>query len=504
MVDAVTDPALLAQLNGPVAAPKAVADPALLAQLNEAKPSGFVGTAMDAIKGIPRNLAAGLFDAATTGAQAEAHAMSQPDLAKDIPNTEQAVQAIEKGVTGPMYEAQTPVGKIVGSGARTLSNPASYVGPGTLGLKIGGGILGGMGSEAGREAAEGTKYEVPAAIAGGLIGGVTGAKMLGPAVERTAVPTLAELRASADSGGVHGGYQGARNSGLELSPKGVGQFAAMAEQDLTNGPKYGFTAGPNGTAPKTLGLLDELQNAPPGSTVTAPNLDTLRRNIGNIAGETKDFKPTADAKAAMVLKRHLDDYMENIPQDHVVAGDPAKYTAAIKEANGNYAAASRLGTFDARLSKAENATDRQVAGSLDSQIKSNVGRVLDNPKQMRGLSQAEKDQIQLINSGTPTSNILRQLGRGGAGVIPMGTHIAAAAMSGGHSIPASLAIGVPLYAARKISEGMTKSRAAELADMLARRSPEYESRLSGVTPTDAMPNRAAIARALLGAHMGSQ
>lgn len=505
MPDPITDTALLAQLNGtPIAAPKAVADPALLAQLNEEKPHGFVATAMDAIKGIPRNLAAGALDAATTGAQAESYAMSQPEMAATIPDTEHALQALETGVTGPMYQPQTSVGKIVGSGARAVSNPASYMGPGSLPLKIGGAILSGAGSETGRLMAENTPYETPMAIGGGLLGGVAGAKALGPTAERAAVPTAAELRAAADNGGVHGGYQGARNSGLELNPDGVAKFAATAEQDLTNGPKYGFTGGENGTAPKTLAILDDLQNAPAGATVTSSNLDTIRKNIGNIAGETRDFKPTADAKAAMVLKRHLDDYMENIPANHVVAGDPEKYVAAIKEANGNYAAASRLGTFDARLSKAENATDRQVAGSVDSQIKSNIGRVLDNPKQMRGLSQAEKDQIQLINSGTLTSNVLRQLGRGGTGVIPMGAHVLTAAATGGASIPASLGIGVPLYAAKKIAEGMTKGRASDLADMLAKRSPEYQSRLSAVQPVDTMPNKAAIARALIGAHLGSQ
>jgi hypothetical protein len=70
--------------------------------------------------------------------------------------------------------------------------------------------------------------------------------------------------------------------------------------------------------------------------------------------------------------------------------------------------------------------------------------------------------------------------------------------TGGGSIPASLAIGVPLYAARKVAEAMTKSRASELVDMLAKRSPEYERRAAAITPTDTSPNKAAIVRAILG------
>src|SRR6185437_15401359 len=108
-------------------------------------------------------------------------------------------------------------------------------------------------------------------------------------------------------------------------------------------------------------------------TVTASNLDTLRRQINDIAGETKEFKPTSDAKAAMVLKQNYADYLENPPPGHVVAGDPATYTAAIKQANGDYAAASRLQNVDARIQKAGDQTNRQIAGSLDARIKSNVG-----------------------------------------------------------------------------------------------------------------------------------
>jgi hypothetical protein len=207
--------------------------------------------------------------------------------------------------------------------------------------------------------------------------------------------------------------------------------------------------------------LDRLQNPHPQSVVTAANLDALRKNLGHIAEQTQPAKggfpkPTPDAAAAKVALGDLRAYTENIPQNHIMAGDATDYVRQIKQANANWAAGSRVRDLDARLTKAENATERQIAGSIDTQIKSKAGSLLDNPQNLRGLTNDEISQLQLINSGTPGSNVLRQLGRGGAGVIPLGTHAASAVLTHGASLPYSLAIGIPLFAARKASEAITK------------------------------------------------
>jgi hypothetical protein len=188
--------------------------------------------------------------------------------------------------------------------------------------------------------------------------------------------------------------------------------------------------------------------------------------------------------------------MENIPNNHVVAGNPSAYTNAIQQANGDYAAAQRLGQFDARLTKAENAIDRQIAGSLESQIKSKVGGVLDNSKALRGLTPDEIAQLNLINGGNTVSNTLRQAGR----LSPrLGTQGVLALATGGTSLPAQAAT-LPFYAARIASEKMTLNRVKALADMLAKRSPLYQSRLNALPQTDLTPNTTAVIRGgLLGA-----
>ncbi len=458
--------------------------------------SGAVG---DFFKSIPRGVMSGL--ASGTNYSPEM-AMGSPSPVTPPPAPAEMVTAAEKGLTGDLHKPEGRYGKIGAGVGEALGNPASWVGPGGPLLKAGGAILSGAGGEVGGQLAEGTKAEPYMRVLGAMTGGVTAAKTLGPTVERAAVPTGRELK---DIGGR--GYETARNMDLRLRPEGPQSWAAVVENELS-GPAHGFSPNPK-SAPGTFDVLakirDPIQTPAdlPPKFMSGADLETVRKQLGSIAQEVQQtqggpIKATPDARAAKVALERLKTYTENIPESHILAGDAKEYSRQIKEANANYAAGSRAEDFDTRLTKAERATDRQVAGSLDSQIKSKAGTLLDSAAS-RGMNDAEKAQLELINSGTATSNILRQLGRGGAGVIPMGAHIATAAATGGASIPASLAIGAPLYASRKIAEAMTKSRARDLVDMLAKRSPEYEQRAAAIPQVDNMPNKAAILRAMMNA-----
>lgn len=450
-------------------------------------PQGFMANAADFVKSIPRGALSGLSSALSASGQAEQLQMGQP---VDVPSAQDTTKILEQNVTGQLHEPQGRAGKVGAAIGETIGNPASYVGPGGLGLKLGGAALSGAGGEVARQTAEGTKYEIPAQIAGSLAGGVVGAKTLGPAAERAVAPTYHELKTAANAD-----YQAARNSGLELHPQGVAQFAAKAEQDIT-GANHGFTGGQYGDAPKTLAVLDTLQKPPHGAVVTASNIDAVRKNLGRLSRETLEGKPTPDAAAASVALEHLNDYTQNIPTNHILAGDAAEYLRATKQGNANYAAAQRVRNFDSKITKAENNAAGGIATSLENQIKSQSRTILNNPKAQRGWSADELASLQRLNNGTLGSNILRQAGRGGAGVIPIMGHVGLAAGSGGATLPLQAAIAATLYGARKGSEAITKSRAMDLAEMLAKRSPEYQSRASRVPHTSNAPHIAAIARAL--------
>jgi hypothetical protein len=457
-------------------------------------PQGIVGHAMDFFKSIPRGVVSGLTSAPNPsmvpGLEEEAAAVA--------PTRERAIQTLQAQTPAPQGRAGQ-FGQALGEG---VGNPMSYMGPGGIGLKLGGAALSSLGAEGGRQAAEGTPFEKPAQIGGAVLGGVTAAKMLGPAAPKAAIPTHSELFTEAKKG-----YKAARASGLEVDPQGGVTFAAKVEQELL-GPDHGFTGGSQGIAPKTFGVLGTLQNPPPGAVITASNIDALRKNLGRIAQETQPAqggfaKPTPDAAAASIALQRLNEFVEGDLRNFVVGGDAQSYVRQTKTANANWGAGERTRDFDTRLTKAERATDRQVAGSLDSQIKIKAGQLLDNQSKVRGLNEAERKQLELINSGGPVSNTLRQAGRGGAGVIPLMSQLAAAPVVGstlgapGLAVQALIASG--LYGARKGSEAITKSRANKLAEMLAKRSPLYEERVKNLPPPDTSPGTAAIIRALLNA-----
>lgn len=461
-----------------------------------APPEGFFANAIDFFKSIPR----GAVNAATSlAAQPPSPFVYTDDMMMDMAPTRAAQAEALKAQT---HEPQGRAGRFGAAIGEGVANPYSYLGPGSLLLKLGGAALSSIGGEAAGQAAEGTKFEGPARFAGALAGGVAAAKTLGPAAPKAAVPTADELFAAGSQG-----YKQARNSGLVVHPDAVSSWATRVEQDLI-GPDHGFTGGANGVAPKTFGVLATLQQPPAGAVVTAGNLDATRKALGHIAKETQPAgpggvaKPTADAAAASIALKRLGEFSENLPQGAVLAGDPAAYVRATREANANWGAGERTRDFDARLTKAERTADRQVAGSLDSQIKTKAGQLLDNPAKTKGLTPDELAQLELINSGGPISNTLRQLGRGGAGVVPMVAHLTAggplAVTTGGASVPLQMALAATLYGARKGSEAITKHRAQALSDMLAQRSPLFEQRAANLPPADLLPGNAALIRALLG------
>lgn len=92
-------------------------------------------------------------------------------VTKAAPTSSEVKQAIEKNVTGELYEPKTPTGKLVGSAAEFAGNPLSYVGPGGMGMKLLQALSGGVGSEALGQALEGKDGEGVARIIGALIGG---------------------------------------------------------------------------------------------------------------------------------------------------------------------------------------------------------------------------------------------------------------------------------------------------------------------------------------------
>lgn len=463
-----------------------MSDDELKAAYGSPAPQGFMANAADFVKSIPRGLITGL-----TSAPNPSMVPIDDELAAVAPTSQAAAETLKAPLPTPQGSAGK-IGEAVGEG---LGNPVSYLGPGGLALKVGGAALSSAASEGAGQAAEGTPYEAPARLAGALAGGVAAAKTLGPRAPKAENPTYRELKDDATSK-----YTAARNTGFELHPRGVSSFGTKVEQELS-GPNHGFTGGTDGVAPKTFAVLQRIQNPPPGASVTASNVDALRKNLGMLSRETDGGKPTPDAAAASIALKRLNEYLESPPPGHVVAGDAQQYIRLTKEANANYAAGQRVRDWQTRLDNAELDANGQIAGSLENRQKIAARQILKSPNKSRGYDATEKDQLKLINDGGPGSNFLRQAGRGGAGVIPIMGQLAASgpvfAAGGLPGLALQGGIAGALYGARKGSEAITNKRANKLVEMLAQRSPLYESRKASLPSPDTAAGKAAILRALL-------
>lgn len=460
--------------------------------------NGSLGDSVaDFFQSIPRGAVSGFTGAlanigksAAVDAQFSGVPTANPD---EMPTGPQGLAEVEKAV-GPMHKPQGRAGRVGAAIGEGLGNPATYLGPGGLPLKIVGSALSSAGSEIGGQAAEGTPYEGAARVGGALAGGIAAAKTVGAPV-KAAAPTYRELKDAATAG-----YNEARNTGLTLNTRGVSNFAQQVEQDLASG-SHGFSGGQYGTSPKTFGVLHALQQPPAGATVGASNLDSIRKNLALIARETSEGKPTSDAAAASVALEKFNDYLENLPQNHIVAGSAMDYVRATKQANANYGAAQRVRNVEQKLGNAQDNYEGQIAGNLASQVKSQLRPILKNSKSQRGFTPEEIAAVRGVNRGTVTSNILSQLGRAGAGVVPLSMQVAAgtptALMTGGASIAPQVALAAALYGARKGGEALTRRQASKLVELLAKRSPLYEERARALPLPDQGARTSALIRALI-------
>lgn len=154
--------------------------------------SAVTAGASDFFRSIPRGVVSGFNSAASALGRATQAEMGQ-DI--DAPTPEQGMQILEKEVTGPMYRPEGRAGQFGASVGEFLGNPASYVAPGSVPLKVGAAVLGGLGSEAGAQLGEGTPWEGPLRFAGGALG------VLGPhGAARLATGARAAEEASAALG----------------------------------------------------------------------------------------------------------------------------------------------------------------------------------------------------------------------------------------------------------------------------------------------------------------
>jgi hypothetical protein len=274
-------------------------------------------------------------------------------------------------------------------------------------------------------------------------------------------------------------------------------------------------------APETYKALQQLENAPPGSTFTPAGLQTLRETLQDIAQNFNSLGKDQAAASAAIAK--VDGFLRELDPKSVMAGGtaPAQVAAQFERGRGNYAAGMRANEISGELDRAttgllERAEGRaQAANSgrnTDNNIRSRAASMLEKPKELSGLSAEEIAALEGVRDGGAGRNTLRHVGNllGGGGGLGQSFSAAVGAGAGGAmaGIPgAAVGAAVPAVVgagAKSMANHLARKEMQALDEMMRRRSPLYEERVANPEMQIISPEKRAALLRLLSTSQANQ
>jgi hypothetical protein len=415
--------------------------------------------------------AAGATDAAISGAtggfadELSAAARAPIDMATRGEGFDEAYQhnlAAERDRLA-QYQKQSPIASTAAEIAGTLAVPVGKAGAIRTGLTQG--ALFGAGNSEGDLVQRASDAAVGAGTGAALSGVVAGIGRAVAGKAPSAAPSIEELKVAAKKG-----YQSDAIRGLEVNPKAISDAATGIRAKLD---AEGFDEV---IGPKAHAILKRLEMVPEGAKVTGQNLHSLQKALGKAAGS---IDPQEKAAASMAL-RELNDALENLPGSAVRKGSAEEFSATMREANANYAAAKQAENIDKKVIQAETRAAAANSGmNVANTVRQRMADVKLNPKQNRGMHPDDIAAAGQISDGTTAGNAIRfagnALGGGGgwgtlaSGAIGMG---AAGAYSGD---PSNSYVGLALpalgLALRGVGNRMTLNQAQKLSEAIRTRAP---------------------------------
>jgi hypothetical protein len=374
-------------------------------------------------------------------------------------------QQLESSTTGPEYTPQTGAGEI----AQRITEfaPATLGGPESLITRfLTRAVAPALASEAAGKATEGTPLQPYAEVAGALAGGAGASAGLNKFNELVAARRAAQAVPSADAlkDAARAGYTDPAVAAVKIKPQAVKDLGATIENDLVT---QGFRPRVNQGA-SVFDTVRELKNAP--GPVSVQDIDSVRKALGVVG---KSGIPTPDSVAANKAISHIDNFLPNLNQSDLLAGDAAAANDILRNARGNWAAAKRSNMLTDKIDAAElQAASANSGHNIENALRQRVRSILTSPKLSRGLSAEERSAMESFVRGSTSANVMRHVsnllgGGGGLGSIASG---AAGFFAGGpFGALAAPTTGVALKALNNMNAGQ-KVRA--LDTLIRSRSPE--------------------------------
>ena len=314
-----------------------------------------------------------------------------------------------------------------------------------------------------------------------------------------AAPTREALKQATEAG-----YKRLEQLDVHYSSSAVEKMVTNLQNSLN---KEGFISEMKGVG-DIHSLIGKLKGGPKGSSVRMKELDIFRQRLGDIAGSPKKQVQKAATKAIDAI----DDFIAStnpsnlasrsaardpgtgiVPQGFSFSSvDAAANRALAKEASGvilkargNAAAGFRSDAINELRDIMRLRTAAANSGmNLDNTTRSKLVSMLTSKggKGVRGFSDAEKDAIREIITGTPSKNALRRIGNllGGGGGLGQTMVTALPAIGVGMSgagVGPTIAAAIPGMVGA-LSKGATnriaRKEIGRLDDTIRRRSPLHK------------------------------
>lgn len=353
-----------------------------------------------------------------------------------------------------------PIGAL-GQGGKLLPR----IGAGALQGGLLSGVYGFLSGEGGAASRANSAFD--AAKLGAFVGGAIPAigagvrRIQDAAASRRAImegakgaPTTEQLRAAGRQA-----YDAIDNAGVQIKPEAFNAARLNILDDLRTNTGFDELPGPGSLTPKaarTMQIMDDagsIMAQEPTAALPFASLDKMRRQAGAAAG---DMANRTDSAAGTAIIGGLDDFVNRLGPDDVVAGDAEALKTLIPKARELWGRMSRSQTIDDAI----EASQDYLSGSA-SGIRNQFRRILRSDKLSRGFTEAEKAAMRRVINGSPLERILHLAGGGLGNLSALGGGFAA----GG--VPGLLAGAGAASGLRKASEAVALRNAEVVRGLVA-------------------------------------
>jgi len=362
------------------------------------------GTAMGAARGAFQGLSMGLGDEIVAGGVAAARRLSGDE--RPISEIYQQELERERERIGEFRET-SPAAAITSEIAGGIALPFGAARSIRQGAALGGATGAGYGFGSGEG---GIENRLTGAVTGGVLGALLGGGATAAAGGITrqfeAYMTNRAARAAAEGAAgiqqlrdeANAAYEAARNAGVQIDPQEYQDLIQRITSDIAGGA--GRPIRPALT-PKSADVLSAMEDFA-GRAVGIDDLDYLRQLAQTPAGMVTD---KAEQRAASLIISGIDDFIGNLTPAQVVSNPNAARGAAeaLQEARDLWGRMRRTEQIENII---RIAREGGYAGGFESGLKTQIGRIIRNPRLRRGFSDAEIALLQDIQQGTPLGRIL--------------------------------------------------------------------------------------------------